>query len=516
MQEPVFSLAYTTVRPHAMREVIELWNNRSTKQVHEWVIGVDANNASVRAEAEKLALEYPRIKIAVNNGPETCVSGWNTAAAETTGKVIITVADDFRPPRDWDALLLSLEPKGWIDREHVVKVEDGYVHNIFVISILTRKRYERFGYVFYPKYLSLFCDTEFGTVATRDGVVIEANHLLFEHLHPDCNKRDRDGVDLVHASSERWNSGEMIYKFRFAQGFPVDDGPMAEKYAAEAAAAKLVSKSTIKNDNADRYVAYMQVTKDDLCLLDVCLRLVDEGVRDFAICQPDRYWSGEPIEPDQWNEVAEIVDKLREIGVTVYHKVFNVDACQMPGDSRILVETRVRNESLDWIRFLGYRHILIVDGDELWIRGTLNIIKGYVEQGHKAISVHMIPVVGVPGYPIDMASDVAVVYVGADVVFKVCRSPYIPQTIVYRPLIYHFTGTRKGMDECIKKHRRGGHYDDPDYDFEGWIKDKLPNIKPGFEGVHMYVPRQIWPRVRAWRSDELDQMPKSVRPYLGS
>ena len=188
----------------------------------------------------------------------------------------------------------------------------------------------------------------------------------------------------------------------------------------------------------------------------------------------------------------------------------------MPGDTRILVETRVRNESLNWIRSLGYRHILVVDSDELWIRGTLNIVKGYVEQGHKAISVHMIPVIGVPGYPVDMATDVAVVYVGPDVVFKVCRSPYIPQSIIYRPLIYHFTGTRKGMDETIKKHRRGGHYDDPDYDFEGWIRDKLPAIRPGMVNAHMYKPRQIWPRVRAWRPDELAQMPESVRAYLGS
>jgi hypothetical protein len=127
----------------------------------------------------------------------------------------------------------------------------------------------------------------------------------------------------------------------------------------------------------------------------------------------------------------------------------------------------------------------------------------------------MIPVIGVPGYPVDAATDVAVVYVGQDVRFKVCRSPFIQQTVVFRPLIYHFTGTRKGMDETVKKHRRGGHYDDPDYDFEGWIKDKLPNIKPGMTDAHMYKPRQIWPRVRAWRLDELAQMPAAVRPFLG-
>lgn len=503
---PIFSLAYTSARPHIMAQVLELWNTRSALKQHEFVIALDEGNSAGLEAAKALAEKWPNTKVVVNTGQKTCVGGWNTAGAATTGKVIIAVADDFVPPQNWDQLLLSLEPKGWEDGEHVIKVEDGYVHNIFVLSILTRKRYERFGYIFYPKYLSLFCDTEFGEVATRDGVVIEANQLLFEHIHPDAFKRQRDGVDMTHASKERWNSGEMLFNFRRGQGFPVDDGPKAVKESE--------AQSTLKPNES--YVAYMQVTKDDLCFFDVCSRLIEEGVKDFAICQPDQYWSGESIEPEQVNDVAAVVDQLKARGVTVHHKVFHVDSYRMPNDTRILVETRVRNESLNWIRTLGYKHILVVDSDELWMRGTLNIVKGYVEQGHRAVSVHMVPVIGVPGYPVDMATDVAVVYVGPDVTFKVCRSPYIPQSIVYRPLIYHFTGTRKGMDETIKKHRRGGHYDDPDYDFEGWLKDKLPNIKPGMTDAHMYKPRQIWPRVRAWRPDELAQMPEAVRPYLGT
>lgn len=508
---PVFSLIFTSVRAQMLKPVLLLWDSRSVLKQHEWCIGVDEGNLEVIAAAQALATEHTNVRIVINTGPKNSVAGWNAAAAESRGKVLIAVADDFNPPQNWDTALLELQPKGWEDGEFVVKTEDGYVHNIFVLSILTRKRYERFGYIFYPKYQSMFCDTEFGEVATRDGIVIDANHLVFEHCHPDCNKRPRDGFDMVHASQERWNTGEMLFNFRRSQGFPVDDGPLAEKYAAQREQQKA---SAPKTNN--RYVAYMQVTKDDLCLIDVCNRLVEEGVHDFCFCQPDKYWSGEPVVAEDLAALQQVYDALTASGQTVNVKSFKVDDFTLPGDTRILVETRVRNESLNWIRSLGYQHILIVDGDELWIRGTLDIVKGYVEQGHKAVSVHMIPVIGVPGYPVDSATDVAVVYVAPDVVFKVCRSPYIQQTIVYRPLIYHFTGTRKGMEETIVKHRRSGHYDDPEYDFEGWIKDKLPNIKPGMKDAHMYKPRQIWPRVRAWRPDELASMPKTVRSYLGT
>jgi len=511
---PLFSLAFTSVRPGAIAHVVDLWNRRSCLHQHEWCIGVDAGNENCiqAAETVRQSAQAAPVKVVINEGSKTCVGGWNAAAAKTTGKIIIAVADDFNPPQDWDRLLLAVAPSGWEDQEHVVKVDDGYVHNIFVLPILTRKRYERFGYLFYPKYLSLFCDTEFGEVALRDGVVIEANHLLFEHLHPDCAKRPRDGVDMVHASQARWNAGEMLFNFRRLQNFPVDDGPLAEQYAE-----KSRQEQSTKNNNVnrERYVAYMQVTKDDLCLLDVCLRLVAEGVSDFYLCQPDRYWSGEPVETDHLEEVKAVAEQLRNRGLTVYHEVYAVERFTMPNDTRILIETRLRNECLQALRKLGYEHVLVVDGDELWIPGTLELVKTYVAQGHKAISVRMIPVIGLPGYPVESATDVAVVYVGPGVVFKVCRSPYIQQTIIYKPCIYHFTGTRKDMPETIQKHRRSGHYDDADYDFEGWIKNTLPNIKPGLQNAHMYKPRQIWPVVRDWRSNELESMPENVRKYLG-
>lgn len=521
MAEPIFSLAYTTVRAAQISRVAELWLSRALNpSTVELVIAVDEGDTASYAAANSVAERgggWAQVKVVVNTGVKTCVAGWNAAAAATTGKVIICVADDFLPPAQWDGLLLTLEPKGWIDGEYVVHTEDGYVHDIFVLSMLTRKRYERYGYVFYPKYQSLFCDTEFGAVAKRDAVVIEAMHLLFEHCHPDCHKRERDDIDMVHASKERWNTGEQLFTFRRMFNFPVDDGPKAVKFEKPAQAKQA--------DPSDEYVVYMQVTRDDFCLAEVCIRLYEEGVRRFFWAEPDEYWSGESIEPlfaTQLDEVAQDL-KARVPDLLLERKKFHVKSFRLPGASRIETETRVRNDSLEWVRSHGYHHILIVDGDELWLRGTLDIIKQYVAQGHQAISVHMVPAIGLPSYPVDKATDVAVCYIGSDNTFKCCRSPHCPQTIVRVPRVVHFTGTRRTMQETIDKHRRGGHYDDPDYDFELWIKDVLPFIKPGFvykwpngiQGLHMYKKWQIWPAVREWRAEELAEMPASIHQYLG-
>jgi hypothetical protein len=493
---------------------MELWNSRSKLHDIEWCVAVDDGDiaslaaASSATNAAVLSGACRSAKTTVNKGPKNCNAGWNAAAEISTGKIIIAVADDFMPPPNWDEVLLALEPKTWLDEDRVIHINDGYVRDLCTLAIFTRTRYDKFGYLWYPKYQSMFNDTEFTEVAYRDGVVIEAMHLLFEHIHPDCGKRERDDVDRAHASQERWNAGEMLFKFRKARGFPLDDGPKAPVYTAETE----VKPEAKKNDE---FVAYMQVTQDDLCLLEVCKRLAEEGVKIFFFAQPNEYWSGEAIDTVYTGEVDKVAEQVRALGLTVHQKTFDVKKYRFTGDDRLTVETRVRNDSLAWVRSLGYHNILIVDGDELWMRGTLEMLQPYIEQGHTAISTYMIPVIGLPGYPIEMAQDLAVVYIGGTIIFKSCRTPTVRQTVIPFPRIYHFTGTRRTMEETIRKHRRSGHYDDPDYDFEGWLKNILPNVKPGLKNAHMYKKYQIWPTVRDWRSDEIQQLPVSLHPYLG-
>lgn len=511
---PLFSLVYTSVRPKVIPQIVELWNSRSKLHDIEWCIATDAgdNESFLAANSATHAAVFEKkcrsAHVTINNGPKNCNAGWNAAAEISTGKIIIAVADDFTPPQNWDELLLSLEPKTWPDEDRVIHTNDGYVRDLCTLAILTRTRYDKFGYLWYPKYQSMFNDTEFTEVAYRDGAVIEAMHLLFEHMHPDCGKRERDDIDRAHASKERWNAGEMLFKFRKARDFPLDDGPKAPKYTPEVEAKPEIQKT-------DRFVAYMQVVKDDLCLLEVCQRLAEEGVTDFFFAQPNEYWSGEIVEDVYKAEVDTVAEQVRALGHTVQQKVFDVKKYRFAGDDRLTVETRVRNDSLAWIREHGYHKILIVDGDELWMRGTLEMLQPYIEQGHHVISTYMIPVIGLPGYPIEFAKDLAVVYIGGNITFKSCRTPTVRQTVIPFPRIYHFTGTRRTMEDTILKHRRGGHYDDPDYDFEGWLKDILPNVHAGMKNAHMYKKYQIWPAVRAWRKSELIQhIPQTLHAYL--
>jgi len=500
--DPIFSLNYTSCRANNIGPAVKMWLDRADHpEGIEVVISTDGN----RQDCMEAARAVPGAKVVVQPDPPfNCVRGWNASAAQTTGKVIINMADDFSPPPHWDTLLLQISPPGWIDGEHVVHTEDGYVHDIAVLSIATRKRYERFGYMLYPGYESMFSDTEFTKVAYRDGVVIEAKHLLFEHLHCDCGKRAKDEHDVIHGGKERWNRGEMLFNYRQQTGFPIDDGPRA-----------IVDNSPRRSSDIV-FAVYIQATKDDFCLYEVCNRMREEGANDFFFCVPDEYWSGKPTPADEIAQVRAISDRLVGEGARTHFQVFDVSQYRFPGDSRIAVETRVRNDTLGWIRRSGFQHILIVDGDELWVRGLLDKVRDVVQTSKPyCISAPMIPVVGHPGYPVHQASDRAVIYIDGTTTFRECRSPATEHFLLNNGIVIHFTACRKTLQEVIDKHRASGHYDDPEYDFEGWIKNVLPNLKPGWQGAHMYRRYQIWPLVRNWSKEEIEHIPENLRQYLG-
>lgn len=520
-----FSLIYTSRRASCISEVISSWLLRADHPEDvEVILGIDSDYAEGIAKAERIVGKaevinenlhaLPSIKLAVNFGSPNCVSGWNIAAGVASGDVLIAIADDFSPPESWDSLLCSVGPVGWWEEDKVVWVADGYSPDLCTLAILTNRRYKRFGYIFYPGYESLFCDTEFTQVARQEGVIIDARHLLFEHLHPDAGKRARDSVDANHASSQRWKRGEMLFNFRMESGFPLDAGPIAE---------------ALENSYANlEFAVYVQSIRDDFCLVDVIEQLIREGkdrIGAVFICSPDEYWGGKPQTESDRKELADAEGYLSHAyqQVRISHLVQTVAPHRLPGLTRIQVETKVRNAAVDFIRTQGFQHILIADGDELWKSGLFDRLVNFVQE-YRPSSVYtgMIPVIGLPGYPVEKATDKATIYIGPGSWFVSCRGVSGHRHEIPSFDIFHFTATRRTLEEIISKHRESGHADDADYAMEEWIEKVLPNIRPGFlhswgpnnVGLHMYKPYQIWPAVRCWTKLEFDALPNSVKPYL--
>ena len=260
------------------------------------------------------------------------------------------------------------------------------------------------------------------------------------------------------------------------------------------------------------YVAMYLCIENDFCLEESIVALKSQGLKDAYIFHPKRYWSsGELAQEKAMTELASIAVKTSSMLVPMDEPKETVEPIQIEG--------WMRNYALRFLRDRGWSDILIIDGDELWMPGTLEEVDNLLKPSPAKINLHLIAVAGMPGYPITSKGGEALVYVptGVNISWgRSCGTGVVPSRTCNRSGL-HFSMVRKTMEQLLKKCRLSAHYKQPGYDFEWWIKDVLPNIKPGATDVHCYrAPTNIWPLVREWTAEEWALIPETLKPYLGA
>jgi hypothetical protein len=236
---PLFSLVHASSRPEMWRRAFVDWLERCDNPERvEYVLCVDFGREWDFREAAPWK-SWGWGQFVVNRGRRCAVDAWNTAAAASTGQIIITVSDDYVPPEHWDRGIvgvLNAAPwgplPGWdFNPEFVLDVDNqDNSAPLLPFSFISRAYYERLGYLFWPEYYGLGADNDFTEVARRDGVVIDARHLKFEHIHPDRGGRVPDSTDAWQHRPEAIEAQNRVFERRKAEGFPALSPEAAAKY----------------------------------------------------------------------------------------------------------------------------------------------------------------------------------------------------------------------------------------------------------------------------------------------
>jgi SAM-dependent methyltransferase len=238
MSKPLFSILHTSARPDKWRAVYDDW---MSKAVHpedvEYVLCVDPRwgfSTDPNEYAADLGYGHQtnpdNLVVVQNTGRRCYVDGVNIAARASSGSILIVNADDQFACEGWDEKLAGVvewEFPAWVgvptdsrlgkggNGSFVIEVSTGtpaeHDRAILVMPILSRKRYEDQGYeVFWHEYESMCADNDFCEHARQDGVVIDARHLMFPHVHPSFNelgwvryKEERQGWDAAYEMQNR-------------------------------------------------------------------------------------------------------------------------------------------------------------------------------------------------------------------------------------------------------------------------------------------------------------------------
>ena len=208
--KPLYSILHASARETKWASAMQTWLARCASPENvEYVLSSDDP-----WDVPGLAYGWGRFVIAPNRGPRTSVSAWNTAAGVSSGHIILTIADDLVPPEGWDAKLLEAIPPERLNSDFVIEVSHGGNDNILSFAFLSRHYYERFGYVYYPEYRGMRNDDDFSDVARMNGVIINARHLMFQHLHPHYGLSEIDDVYRHQHDPENYRLGDEIYARR--------------------------------------------------------------------------------------------------------------------------------------------------------------------------------------------------------------------------------------------------------------------------------------------------------------
>jgi hypothetical protein len=209
-------------RPEMALETCKKWiKNASKKYSIEYVVSIDETD-TFKNQYNQLFVDYYlesnnefslRVLILDN---KTSVEAINNGAKFTNNNLMLVVSDDFDCFENWDEWLINnLDGKS----DYLVKTDDGFQGWIITLPIMDRAYYNRFGYIYYPEYHHMFCDTEMTDVGHLLDRVINLQDGVhkFIHKHYSLGYMQKDATNTKNDAT--WSQGEALYYSRKANKF---------------------------------------------------------------------------------------------------------------------------------------------------------------------------------------------------------------------------------------------------------------------------------------------------------
>lgn len=138
--------------------------------------------------------------------------------ADNDWDVILLASDDMIPYRQkYDMFILNNMNKHFPNMDGALHFNDGRAgRKLLTLSILGRKLYDEFGYIYHPDYISLWCDNEFMDVVKQMNKYVFVDRIIIKH-----DWIDYTGTDSLHKRNESFfGKDKQTYLKRKAKGFP--------------------------------------------------------------------------------------------------------------------------------------------------------------------------------------------------------------------------------------------------------------------------------------------------------
>jgi hypothetical protein len=215
-------LAASRGRPDRLINVLKRWIDFSCdREKISIIISIDLSDTTGDDYKEKLnslSTEYGiKITLVANDNKNT-VEAINRCKSYIDGDLIFIISDDTDCFPQWDMSINNIITE---NDYFIIRTSDGISTDLITMPIFSKKYLENKDYIYYPEYEHMFCDTELTCVAYIENCIIDATHLIFNHLHYTKGHNEKDEIDLK--NQDTFYSGMEIFKKRMDSFFGISE-----------------------------------------------------------------------------------------------------------------------------------------------------------------------------------------------------------------------------------------------------------------------------------------------------
>jgi len=151
---------------------------------------ITMNNPTTINRLTKYVKEYPERIIVKFGHSKNKIDAINRDVNEIKETfdfdIVINFSDDMEfIQHSFDDIVRDKFFCHYADTDGNIYFNDGYTNDrLSTMSIIGRKYYDKFNYIYHPSYHSLWCDNEYTELAKKNQKIIYFNERIFNHNHP--------------------------------------------------------------------------------------------------------------------------------------------------------------------------------------------------------------------------------------------------------------------------------------------------------------------------------------------
>jgi hypothetical protein len=209
----------TRGRPEKFFSVLEKYRELSRSKDIRFVVTCDLDDSSMNNEAVRERFKsYDNVEVYYGNS-KTKIEAINADIQGRDFDICLLASDDMIPEREgYDLEIIRQMRINYPDLDGVIWFSDGYQkRNLNTLTIVGKRYYDRFGYIYHPDYVSFYSDNEFMQVAFMLGKQTYVDDVIIRHQHPD---NTIDSIDATYAANNQHvRKDHMTFSLRLSQLF---------------------------------------------------------------------------------------------------------------------------------------------------------------------------------------------------------------------------------------------------------------------------------------------------------